>query len=233
MHSGREEFCLVTGCGTNRRILSSLARARPNGRVERFCCVQKLHFDEHYIMAKNGSFRDSELARLGQIDQCTVVDSMESSKVMVHKLTNSPWILVTRLWNQYVICSLCLFLSLCVCLWLYIESICILFAQGFLLLNLYGSFSIFRSTPWLSQCHRAPCLCVGTTNDCAIEPAIVCLPLTHTLFFLSFSFCRLQRFCTAWTSFNTIPTKPLIVWFSLFLSLLAPFSHPVDSKLLE
>jgi hypothetical protein len=40
------------------------ARARPNGRVERFCCVQKLHFDEHYIIAKNSSLRDSEVANL-------------------------------------------------------------------------------------------------------------------------------------------------------------------------
>jgi hypothetical protein len=131
MHSGREEFCLVTGCA-NRRILSSLARARPNGRVERFCCVQKLHFDEHYIIAtaciaKNSSFRDSEVARLVQIDQITVVDSMESSKVGVHKLTNSPWILVTRLWNQHVICSLCLFLSLrlfVIVYWVNLHSFC-------------------------------------------------------------------------------------------------------------
>ena len=54
-------------------------RARPNGRVERFCSVQKLHFDEHYIISKNSSLRDSE---------------------HVHKLTSSSWILVTRLWNQ-------------------------------------------------------------------------------------------------------------------------------------
>jgi hypothetical protein len=56
-------------------------RARSNGRVERFCLVHKLHFDEHYIIAKNSSSRDSVLAKLGQNNQCTVVDSMESPTV--------------------------------------------------------------------------------------------------------------------------------------------------------
>jgi hypothetical protein len=87
-------------------------RARSNGRVERFCLVHKLHFDEHYIIAKNSSSRDSVLAKLGQNNQCTVVDSMESPTVNFSQSLpalcdhGEYWSLVigSGLGNQYVTC---------------------------------------------------------------------------------------------------------------------------------
>jgi hypothetical protein len=68
----------------------------PNWRVERFCSAEMLHFDEIYIIAKNSSFWSGTDWRM----HCFWLKSDGSQ-------TQSSWlILVTRLWNLYVICEL-------------------------------------------------------------------------------------------------------------------------------